>query len=84
VDLTEATLNPTHTSEKASTGPCRNIPETIDNSFSTSSGLISSFRNSLTESLSFQKSAEFKPISFFLVGAEGPAFPLHQICGGGA
>ena len=38
--------------EKASTGPCRNIPETIDNSFSTSSGLISSFRNSLTESLS--------------------------------
>ena len=51
--------------EKASTGPCRNIPETIDNSFSTSSVLISSFRNSLTESLSFQKSAEFKPASFF-------------------
>jgi len=70
--------------EKASTGPCRNVPETIDNSFSTSTGLISSFRNSLTEPLSFQKSAEFKPASFFFGRSRGPAFPLYQICGGGA
>ena len=51
--------------EKSSTGPCRNVPETIDNSFLSSSGLISPCRNSLTESLSFQKSAEFKHASFF-------------------
>src|ERR1044072_3162844 len=34
--------------ETASTGACRNVPGTIDKSFSTGSGLTSSFQNSFT------------------------------------